>query len=288
MITGLEGCSPVKDDTPSKKLVCCVVCGVEDGLKNCGGCKSTVYCSEACQLSHWSHHAIYCAAISDLDQLEKKKRYSSGQSVRQSQVDDCTRRRVLKLVGNKPNIQCFLDGKVVDLLWDTGSMVSIVDRSWLKKLFPAKEVLPVSTFLEGEKLIISAANSSEIKFDGVVLMDLGLKEGRVEYPVPILVSSSLMAQPILGFNVIEDLVMNGNQEDHELLHSCFKTGNPFKIEPLVSLIQEKVANPDFITEVKSSGDIIVPAGHKRQVRCRLKASGPLMSKLMMSIQIVIK
>ena len=261
-----------KDDTLSKKVICCVVCGKEDGLKSCGNCSTTVYCSKTCQTSHWSHHAVYCTAISDLEKLEKEKRYN-GKTVRQSQVDDLTRRRVLKLVGNKPNIRCLMDETDVVLLWDTGSMVSIVDREWLAKRFPDKQVLPVSSFLEGEKLKLSAANSSEIKFDGVVLMDFGMKKGKVEFSIPVLVSSSPMAQPILGFNVIEDLVMNGGSEEHKLLHSCFETACPFKIEPLVSLIQEKAVNPDFIAEVKSSADIVVPAGHKKQVRCRLKATG---------------
>ena len=140
------------------------------------------------------------------------------------------------------------------------------------KNFQDKELLPVSSFLEGEELMLSAANSSEIKFDGVVLMDFGMKDGEVEFAIPVLVSSAPMAQPILGFNVIEDLVMNGDQNKHKLIHSCFETARPFNIEPLVSLIQEKAVNPDFLTEVKTSGEFTVPAGHKKQIRCRVKVN----------------
>ena len=34
----------------------------------------------------------------------------------------------------------------------------------------------------------------------------------------------------------------------------------------------QTVNPNFIAEVKSSGDITVPAGHKKQIRCRLKTN----------------
>ena len=269
-VTGSEGCNPVTDETLLKKEVCCVVCSAVDGLKTCSGCLSTHYCSEACQKSHWSYHAVYCHAVTDLEKLEKQKRYGN-KTVRQPQVDDGTRRKVLKLVGNKPKIRCFLDDKEDEMLWDTGSMVSIVDRSWVKKRFPKKLILPVSMFLD-EQLRLRAANSSEIKFDGVLLLDFGLEEGKVEFAVPVLVSSSPITEPILGFNVIEDFVVNGDAEDHQRLQSCFVTGRPFKVAPLVSVIQQKAANPDFIAEVKVPDDVVVPAGHKKQVRCRLKAS----------------
>ena len=270
LITGDAGCKPVsKNLTPSKEVVCCV-CESKDGVKCCDGCKSTHYCSEACQLSHWSYHAAYCHSISKLEQLEKQVLYGD-KSVRQCQVDDNTRRKVVRLVGDKPKIRCFLDGRKVELLWDTGSMVSLVDRSWVAKWFPDKEILSVATFLDGHSLTLSAANSSEIKFDGVVLLDFGLEKGKVEFAIPVLVSSSSIAQPILGFNVIECLVMEGSTEDHERLRSCFQTGRPFLVEPLVSLIQEKAANPDFIAEVRTPAEVVIPAGHKKQVRCRVKA-----------------
>ena len=103
-----DSCCSAKDQNSPEKSVSCVVCGSVDGLKYCGGCKSTHYCSKTCQLSHWSYHSIYCQAIADLDRLEKSKRYAD-QSVRQNQVDNRTRLKVLKLVGDKPKIRCWLN-----------------------------------------------------------------------------------------------------------------------------------------------------------------------------------
>jgi hypothetical protein len=150
-------------------------------------------------------------------------------------------------------------------------MVSLVDRGWARRMCPGAEIFPVSSFLD-EKLRLRAANSSEIKFDGVLLLDFALEKGKVEFAVPVLVSSTPMAEPILGFNVIEDYVVNGTTEDHARLQNCFVTSRPFQVAPLVSVIQQKAENPDFLAEVKVPGDVVVPAGHKRQVRCRVKCS----------------
>ena len=187
-----------------------------------------------------------CGAISELEKLEKSKAYGD-KSVRQPQVDDCTRRKVLNLVGDKPKFRCFLNDVESEMLWDTGSMVTLVDRRWVRRYFPDAELLPVSMFLNQE-LSLKATNSSEIKFDGVLLLDFGLEKGKPEFAVPVLVSSQSIAEPILGYNVIEDVVLNGNADDHELLHSCFVTSRPFKVAPLVSVIQQQAENPDFIAD----------------------------------------
>ena len=264
----MEGCTPVTNTTPTK--LCCVVCGVADELKRCSGCHSAYYCSKTCQTSHWSHHSVYCHAVSELEKLEKSKRYGN-KSVRQLQMDDGTRRKVVNLVGDKPNISCFLNDVESKFLWDTGSMVTLVDRGWKRRHCPDEELLPVSMFMD-ENLKLKAANSSEIKFDGVLLLDFGLEKGKVEFAVPVLVSSKPIAEPILGYNVIEDVVVHGSPEDHKRLHSCFVTARPFQVAPLVSVIQKKAANPDFLAEVKAPGDVVIPAGHKRQVRCRVKVN----------------
>ena len=269
-VSGVETSEEVVAKSVGDKAVHCVVCGALDGLKFCSGCKTTHYCSKSCQLSHWSYHSIYCRAVSDLVSLEKSKR-CINESVRQSQVDDATRRKVLKLVGDKPKIRCWWNDEEDVFLWDTGSMVTLVDRAWVKRYCPSAEILPVSAFLD-EKLQLRAANSSEISFDGVVLVDFGLEKGKVEFSVPVLVSSSPIAESIIGFNVIEDLIVNGTAADHERLHSCFVTSRPFQVAPLVSVIQKKAETSDFLAEVKAPADIVVPAGHKRQVRCRLKTS----------------
>ena len=69
------------------------------------------------------------------EEVEKQKIYGDL-SVRQIQVNDKTRKKLVRLVGDKPVLQCRLGGKEVEVLWDTGSMVSLVDRRWMKENLP--------------------------------------------------------------------------------------------------------------------------------------------------------
>ncbi len=261
--------------TPSiveqKKPSCCV-CGKEEGLKCCENCKSTRYCSKECQKAHWSYHEVYCKAISDLVEVEKDKVYQ-GKSVRQVQINEKTRRKLVKLVGNKPKFRCFLSDKETDMLWDTGSMVSLVDRLWVDTCFPDAEILPVSSLLEGKELDLKAANKSKIAYDGVVWLDFGLQKGEKRLKIPVLVSTESVAEPILGYNIIEKLLLESEPEDYEKIRSCFSTVRPFQLELLVSLVQEYSEESDFISEVKVPNSVTVPAGHRVQVKCRVTTRG---------------
>ena len=206
-------------DTPSKD-VCCV-CGTSENVKRCGKCKLTSYCSGKCQKSHVSYHAAYCSAISDLQKLEKEKLYRDY-SVHQKQIDFRTKKKILKLVGDKPMLTCSLDGEKYEVLWDTGSMISLVDRRWLKKNFPDKKIISVDEFLGNEELHVRAANSTEIEFDGVVLLNFSLGKGD-GFVIPVIVSSQDVNEPILGYNVIEHLILNGSPAQRLALKSSLRS-----------------------------------------------------------------
>ena len=97
----------------------CCACGFEgEEVLRCSHCKSTHYCSMGCQLSHRSYHKGYCSAIASLEQLEKDKFYR-GFSVCQCQVDFRTKKKLIRLVGEKPVVSCYLGGKNSEVLWDT-------------------------------------------------------------------------------------------------------------------------------------------------------------------------
>ena len=81
----------------NKKLMCCV-CGVEENVKRCSGCKAAHYCSKECQHSHWEHHSVYCQAIVDLEHLERCKLYGSKTVRQPSGLTGRTKRRMVYLV----------------------------------------------------------------------------------------------------------------------------------------------------------------------------------------------
>ena len=169
-----EGDTSACKVTPSVAEKCCVVCGVGAEMKRCGKCKLVMYCSKECQKAHLSHHTDYCSMIHDLKEIETKKIYNN-RTVRQATCSVKVRKKLLKLVGEKPVVRCRLDRKEVDMLWDTGSMISVVDRKWLNRMFPGAIIHSVSDFTDKE-LHVQAANSTKIRFDGVVVLGFALGE----------------------------------------------------------------------------------------------------------------
>ena len=263
-----EGDGAADDKTPFSEKCC--VCGSVEKVKRCGQCLATVYCSAKCQKSHRSYHAVYCSAIEKLEDMEREKIYR-GYSVRQCSVDFRTKKKLVGLVGEKPKLNCILSAKKAELLWDTGSMVSLVDRDWLNDNFPDAEIQSVSDFLE-EELEVKAANSTLIKIDGVVVLEFSLGEGGETFMVPFVVSSQMLTEPILGYNVIEHLILNGDPKQRELLEKSLSCrGKTFSVDTLAAIIHEKADNRDFLTEVKSPDTITIPAGQRVQVKCRVKA-----------------
>ena len=256
--------------TPVTPVVYCG-CGSDGDLRSCSSCMCAKYCSVDCQRRSWSQHKTLCGSIVELERMEKEKEYRN-KSVHQNQVNSRIHLKMVKLVGNKPKVQCYLNGKQTEMLMDTGSMVSLGDEEWADENFPGAEILPVTDFLDGEQLKLCAANSTEIKFKGVMLVTFGLEEGKDKFVVPVLVSSQPLTEPILGVNVIEHLVLEGDAGDHKLLQSCLQSRSKRSVDinSLVALIEEKARSPDFLAEVHAREVVTVPAGHRRQIKCVVK------------------
>ena len=274
--------TPLKDESCPVSLgeveqgddVCCCVCGSRDNVRRCGKCNISLYCSEECQSAHKNQHQTWCtimSSVGELQEIEDSKLYRN-KSVRQMQVDGKMQTKMLRLVGAKPMLQCLLDEKSFKVFWHTGSMVRMVSRRWLAKHFPDKTIIDVTEFL-GQKLSVMAANKTVINFDGVVILNFSLGDGE-GFLVPVLVSSGEMSEPIVGYNVIEHLVVKGTEEQHQWLKKSLKNGDEnVEVEMLVAAMQEKYEDSDFLTQIKASENIHVPARRKVRIRCRVKVPG---------------
>ena len=72
--------------------------------------------------------------------------------------------------------------------------------------------------------------------------------------------------------MIEHLILNGTPQQRTALPTAFQgRENGVDLGPLTALIQEKFDTSDFLAEVKTSESLCVPAGHKVQMKCRVKA-----------------
>ena len=263
VIASQEGDDIADINAPVKK---CCVCKKEN-VKRCSRCHSTHYCSKACQESHHEEHSKYCASIESLMKQEVNKVYGSY-SVREREVPVKTRRKVMRLVGERPMVKCFMEDKEFSMLWDTGSMISMVDRNWVKENFPDKKVYPVSDFVE-EELKVKAVNTTEIPYDGVIMVKWSLSRESDGLIVPVLVSRQKICDPILGSNVIEHIISENNMEDMVALKSSLG-GKEGIVEALMAVIKEKEENLDFLAEVKVPFNVKIPGGMKKSIKCRIK------------------
>ena len=81
-------------------------------------------------------------------------------------------------------------------LWDTGSMVSVVDK--VAQYFPERELLPVEEVLGVEKIQIQVTNDTDILLDGVIFLEFLLCQDSPGFTIPFLVTDQRIWEPIVG------------------------------------------------------------------------------------------
>ena len=117
--------------------------------------------------------------------------------------------RLSSLIGKKCIVKCKLNGLHASALWDTGSQVSLVSSNLVKENFPSLKLRNLTDLLDcGDILDLRAANDTPVPFDGFVELtfELAKVSGGDILTVPFLVSKISMANPIVGYNVIEQIV----------------------------------------------------------------------------------
>ena len=103
-------------------------------------------------------------------------------------------------------MNCKLNGKNASVLWDTGSQVSLISRTFLNEKFPSLKLQNLTELLDSDDTLdLRAANNTPVPFDGFIELTFefaNVPEGDI-LTVPFLVSNTNMANPIIGYNVIE-------------------------------------------------------------------------------------
>ena len=101
---------------------------------------------ESMSVKEYPEHKKYCAVISELDSREKHK-------LEQFTVTDSEilhkkyRSQLVRLIGEKPIIEGYINNKTYKGLWDTGSMVSVINKHWLKSNFPYEKLFSSEEYL---------------------------------------------------------------------------------------------------------------------------------------------
>jgi len=97
---------------------------------------------------------------------------------------------VAKLVGRKCSVQCYLNDKLMEVLWDTGAQVSLISEDVLNSQLPSVQVRDICQLLDTQGGIsLQAANGTDIPYSGWAEIDLELAaDTETKVKVPFLVT----------------------------------------------------------------------------------------------------
>ena len=265
---GGKNVAPVKEK-PS--FICCVCKIKTDNIKQCANCKSAKYCSKECQSKHYQYHKEICEAIVLLRKIESDKVVDQNHSISQSISH---RTDLVKIVGSNPLILCQLNQIDVKALWDTGSMVSLIGKTWADVNLPDIEIHDIKDFLgESANLDLRTVNNSCISFEGVAVIDFSLGKNNSPIKVPFIITNENLDQPVVGYNLIEYLIVNDNSisNPHTLQ---FETGVGEKsLNAVVNLIKKEAESKDILGEAKVYRNTVIPANSIVKTKCITNVEG---------------
>ncbi|KAK0144802.1 hypothetical protein N1851_016626 [Merluccius polli] len=192
--------------------------------------------------------------------------------------------QLLRLIGKKCMVNCYLDGVKTQALWDTGSQVCLISEVWRKKYIPKVRVRNTEELLGPGALVGKAVNQTDIPFQGWVEVKFQLQPTQapqIRLQVPMLVTDErgVAEEPIIGYNVIEQLLKSGVDHPQEAITKAISTAFSFdckKTEMFVRMI--KTSDPECSDGVVRMGrqKEVIQAGQVRSVKCSVR-TGPLLS-----------
>ena len=167
-------------------------------------------------------------------------------------------------------------GKEVEALWDTGSQVCVVSRKWQQTHLPLEVLRNVDELLRvGEELNLEAMNGTDIPFDGWIEVGFNLAGDKTtadELTVPFLVGQQDHEYPIIGFNVMEEVLRthSGNfQVANTIIQQSFPSVHHTKVGALVNLIQTRSQDTGTTAVKVGKRDVMLPKGEATKVKCRI-------------------
>ena len=207
-----------------------------------------------------------CWAISELE----KKRVNLNMCDIRKPVNANLQNRLVKLIGTKPIVKCEIEQLESDVLLDTGSQVSMCDTAWLDEHAPSAELKPVTDFLEDDEQVrFLAANNTEVPVVGAVVLNFSL--GHCTFPVPFIVTSGSLSQPILGFNVMEHVIRMGSPDTVvSSLQKAMSNVSVGSLNVMVSIVSRNFEDSDCVGILKCTKTVTIPAKGVKRIKCRVK------------------
>ncbi|CAB4038892.1 Retrovirus-related Pol poly from transposon [Paramuricea clavata] len=175
----------------------------------CKQCKAVYYCDRECQRKHWHDHKATCVALQSINHKDMKD--NADLEFFATHLTPSQQNKLVQIIGRKYIVLGKLDNKEVNVLWDTGAQVSMVSKRFLRQSHPIKQIRSLSELVETD-LKLTAANGSVIPYIGWVELAFILSSKNNQVRVPCLVTTETIEYPIIGYNVIEEIVTNEHND----------------------------------------------------------------------------
>ena len=181
------------------------------------------------------------------------------------------------LIGKKSQLKCSINGNPATVLFDTGSQVSIIDRAWAGVHIPNYPVRSLQELLETD-LKVYAANGQAIPYDGWVELTVNLagnEDPNLIVQAPFLVSRCPLPQPLLGANVLEQVIKRQESSGAALvvLVSLLRRAFGMEEEEVMAMVnfiqvpQKTDCDPAMVRVGRDN--VVIPAGSAVHVWCRV-------------------
>ena len=196
-----------------------------------------------------------------------------------------TKDSIIRLIGPQCTLNIQLDNNEIEALYDTGAQVCLVSERWVSELGLRSEVRKLNSLLESRDLVLKTAiETTHIPFVGWIVLQLRMqgwnKEAAIN--VPFLITSDEIARPIIGSNVIVEMLREPEKYNinPELLesgfHQSFTDNDGDKVGALINTIRTSETMISKVRTTKRSTNI--PKKGIGKIQCRIN-SGPLLNKL---------
>lgn len=250
-------------------------------LKQCASCKKVCYCSKSCQVDNWSEH---------------KRRCQIHLCVTNNTIPNRNKRaKRAPLVGEKHMVECFIQNRRVQALWDSGSQVTIIDEEWKESHLPDARLRDISEILDiTQAFDIRAANGESMPYTGWVEITFRLASGaasNTEVIVPTLVmKGGKLAQPIIGSNVIKIILDSelrcSSTSDREGLSMTVRAAFPGQpaafLEHVTAIVEQVSTTPVDEYMVKTKRERInIPKRTSVRVECHVNMDSPCEDKILL-------
>jgi len=175
-----------------------------------------------------------------------------------------------KLIGDRIEVCCHIEGTPTKISWDTGAQVSLTSEAWLTEhLAPDKYTIHSADELIRQGLSLKAAGDGDIAYSGYTELSvrLGKSEDAREVIVPFLVTQTKYSIPILGSNTMDVLLEGENAEAKLECLASFGLEEP-EVLMLTGMLHRWMEDA-VVASVTVAEDEVIPARTARVINCRI-------------------